>query len=1306
MKKAIVLFALILMTTLSFAQSVIINEWTQGGSGSKEWVELLVVQTTNMQNWRLTDNYTSSATSAAYVQFSDAMFASVPAGTIIVVYNAGEIDVPLGVPPEDVDWTTDNKVVLAHNGTKVTNGGSWISFNNGNSTSFAAGDAPMLKDAAGVVIHDWDQGDNAGFLAKKPLGGTTNTKATHYIGNTAAGVADTANWYTVPVALDYASNVTPGQGNGGLNTAWIASLRGGTLPASINSVNNAGLSHPTPNSAVTITADVSGTSNATVNIQYRTGGTGTYTAVAMTNTTGTTWTGNIPGQVEGTLVEYYVDATNQGASTVRLPSSDYRYRVLATPLTNTRLVVNEVMYYRTEPASHAHDWVELYNNTAETIDLSYFQFSDNAVRSYTLPAGTTIAAGGYYILPYTTSTFIADYPDVSTTIVGPSFTFELSMPTDSIRIYDLSGNEINAVGYTNASPWPIATAGYSIMLDNPSHDNSLGANWLISGTLYGTPGATNGGSDVTPPILSSVASSGRYVAIAHFNEPLETASANLRTNYSIFGLTIDSVRLAANLMDVSVYLNPSTPMVSTVEYTLSVSNLADASNNVAGTLTGVFSWTATPLPVMMIDEINYHPSHRTSSEQLLEWFEAVNTTSSAINLNGWHVTINWSTSSVADTIIGTDLIVQPGQYVVFANYPDSLSGFMGITANYGYPRTGSLSNSTARMTLTNSSGTIIDSLSYAVSGLWPLNANTLGKSIYLPDLNADRRVGTSWSISNVQMINGDYGTPGMPSSGFSSAPIQMGPSMNATVVPNNATFEWVADPLAATYHLQVASDSLFTTVDNSVITTTSYTFTTLVPGVRYFWRVRSIKNSVPSVWSTEWPVNANYSIASVTSPAFGNDWVVGTTHNVTWIDNGMTVANGFYSVDNGANWTQIFGPIANTGTYPWSLPFTPSTTCKVKITSGTGAEAVSNTFTISDYQVTVTSPTNTSFWMVGSVHNITWTDNGMDLVNLYWSDDNGTNWHSIVSDLPNTNTYAWTVPLNTTAFEWQVLYLTIKVESPLTSAYGVSPSFMVQNINFTSATFPAATDTLFPGSVQHITWTDDGCAQVAMYYMTDEAGASWNQIFDFTTNTHSYDWTVPEWVSNHHVSLKLVSDNHSVIYGGGFYVTLHTLALTSPVGGENWNIGSTHNITWTDNGIAQVNGAYSTDGGMSWNHLFGPIANTHSFEWTIPNTPSTNCKVIVGDMDSPVDVISNVFTISIAGPPPDPTDLAITLSATVNGNAVLNWTTVSGATSYNIYSATYQTGPWSLIATSTTNTYTDLNATAAVKKLYRVKAAN
>lgn len=92
-------------------------------------------------------------------------------------------------------------------------------------------------------------------------------------------------------------------------------------------------------------------------------------------------------------------------------------------------------------------------------------------------------------------------------------------------------------------------------------------------------------------------------------------------------------------------------------------------------------------------------------------------------------------------------------------------------------------------------------------------------------------------------------------------------------------------------------------------------------------------------------------------------------------------------------------------------------------------------------------------------------------------------------------------------------------------------------------------------------------------------------------------------------------------------VVTPSLSLTEPNGGEFWQVGKIAEILWQNTTQQSVILEYSTNGGSSWNTIDTVSAFQFSYDWTIPNTPSTNCFVRISS-DSLSDQNTVPFEIS------------------------------------------------------------------------------
>lgn len=189
---------------------VIVNEFSQGTSGAKEWVELLVAQNNfNLQGYKMTDGNGSLS-----ITLSGSGFSNMAAGSLIVLYNGGDVDT--GITPDlSYDGTTDFTLVISSLNTTGTYALTRTTGWSGTSGAFAnsgnTSDGPQLYDSS----------NNQVFLfPSSAYPGAQQYSA--YTGNTISGATVGSNWV---VGTD-ATGATPDQPNGGANTTWINSLRG------------------------------------------------------------------------------------------------------------------------------------------------------------------------------------------------------------------------------------------------------------------------------------------------------------------------------------------------------------------------------------------------------------------------------------------------------------------------------------------------------------------------------------------------------------------------------------------------------------------------------------------------------------------------------------------------------------------------------------------------------------------------------------------------------------------------------------------------------------------------------------------------------------------------------------------------------------------------------------------------------------------------------------------------------------------------------------------------------------------------
>jgi hypothetical protein len=158
-------------------------------------------------------------------------------------------------------------------------------------------------------------------------------------------------------------------------------------------------------------------------------------------------------------------------------------------------------------------------------------------------------------------------------------------------------------------------------------------------------------------------------------------------------------------------------------------------------------------------------------------------------------------------------------------------------------------------------------------------------------------------------------------------------------------------------------------------------------------------------------------------------------------------------------------------------------------------------------------------------------------------------------------------------------------------------------------------------------------------------------------------------------------------------------AVTAPNTAVTWGVGTAQSVTWSVNNTtaapvscANVKISLSTDGGNTFPIvLLSSTANDGTESITVPNNPSTQCRVKVEAVGNIFFDISNAnFTIS-GTPPACTAPSGLTSSAITTSSATVSWTAVSGALSYDVDYKTTASGTWTNAATGTTSLSVNLS---------------
>lgn len=189
-------------------------------------------------------------------------------------------------------------------------------------------------------------------------------------------------------------------------------------------------------------------------------------------------------------IQYYIYAENSSAGIFSPERAEYEYYTL--PVAG-ELVINEFMASNDETVadqdSEFNDWIELYNNSNESISLGGYHLSDDAdnLSRWTFP-DTLIDGNGYLII----------WADGDTSQSGLHANFKLSASGEAVYLVDTSLNIVDMITFLTQTTdistgrFPNGTGSFIAMYPTFSaeNENTLGISQVSPGfkvNIYPNP---------------------------------------------------------------------------------------------------------------------------------------------------------------------------------------------------------------------------------------------------------------------------------------------------------------------------------------------------------------------------------------------------------------------------------------------------------------------------------------------------------------------------------------------------------------------------------------------------------------------------------------------------------------------------------------------------------------------------------------------------------------------------------------------------------------------------------------------------
>ena len=416
------------------------------------------------------------------------------------------------------------------------------------------------------------------------------------------------------------------------------------------------------------------------------------------------------------------------------------------------VVFNEI-HYHPKGASENGEWIEVFNQMGIRTDVSGWRIKGI---NYTFPDGTIIDPGAYLVV----------YRNPVAGKLGP-YTGSLDNSGELLELINHTDRLMDELDYRDSGRWPIEAdgAGATLAKRKPYSSSNQSGNWTHSSQVGGTPGTSNfPDSGVSPQIL--------------FNEIPPASEANfwvelINTGPGVVNITGFIVSVGGD--PTREYLIPEQSMASGKVLVLEGTSLGfrpseneslylyDATGELvldaqrqtgrlrgrSGEHEGSWLYPDNPTPgaantfifhdEIVISEISYNPP--TGANSTNQWIEIANRSAAAVDLTGWGFSEGISFNFPAGTILAA------GEHACVARNPaEFTSGFPAARLLGEFA--GSLSRSGERIVLSDVNRNPADEVRYYDGGRWPDAADGGGTTLELRDLDADNRLGESWSASN------------------------------------------------------------------------------------------------------------------------------------------------------------------------------------------------------------------------------------------------------------------------------------------------------------------------------------------------------------------------------------------------------------------------------------------------------------------------------------------------------------------------------------------------------------------------------
>ena len=409
--------------------------------------------------------------------------------------------------------------------------------------------------------------------------------------------------------------------------------------------------------------------------------------------------------------------------------------LFATHGMNAQLVITEIMYNPPESGTDSLEYIEIYNNGPDAVDMTGFSFDQGV--DFTFPSFSLMSAD--YVVVCVDSAALASTLGIDSAFEW--FSGGLSNGGEDIILVDDQNNILDVVDYENGGDWPAEAngEGASLELCDPGKDNSLAANWKAS---QSNKGIVINGKELraSPAADNSVSCADHTIEVRNNIFSPDTLIINK-------GETIEWICMEGiHNVNGSLAVGPNNP----VAFLSGAPRSAPWSFSFTFDVPGAYDYRCDPhfllgmtghivvedhtTPQIVISEIMYNNPGIDS----LEYVELFNASDVPVALGDFRM-IN------AFNHLFADFTIPEQSYLVLAKYKDKFEAVFGVPALEWDE--GTLNNTGEAIEIIDPQGRSVDRVLYSRDAPWNGRANGEGHALILCDVLADNSDPANWSVS-------------------------------------------------------------------------------------------------------------------------------------------------------------------------------------------------------------------------------------------------------------------------------------------------------------------------------------------------------------------------------------------------------------------------------------------------------------------------------------------------------------------------------------------------------------------------------